>query len=89
MLISLKPVLQAALAGGYAVGSFNVTNFEMMETVIETASALKSPVIVSTASAEARYLQPEVAFNMAQALAKKHKTPIVLHLDHGDFGIAW
>ena len=84
MLIPMTPVLQDALKGGYAVGSFNVANFEMMETVIKTAAHKKSPVIVSTAAAEARYFGPNVAHSMAQALAKKHNTPIVLHLDHGD-----
>ncbi|MEM7533773.1 MAG: class II fructose-bisphosphate aldolase [Chloroflexota bacterium] len=84
MLVPMTPVLQDALKGGYAVGSFNVANFEMMETVIKTAAHKKSPVIVSTAAAEARYLGPDVAHSMAQALAKKHNTPIVLHLDHGD-----
>ncbi len=84
MLVSLKSVLQAAEAGGYAVGSFNVANFEMMDTVIRTAAEMKSPVIVSTSSAEARYFEPAVATSMAKALVEKYQTPIVLHLDHGD-----
>ncbi len=84
MLVSLKPLLSHAMIHKYAVGSFNVANFEMMEVVIQTAVSLKSPVIVSTSSAEARYLGPKVAVAMAKSLAKKHNAQIVLHLDHGD-----
>ncbi len=84
MLIPMKPLLQAANAGHYAVGSFNIASLEMMETVIRVAAEERSPVIVSTSSAEARYLGPTVVFSMAQALATKYNTPIVLHLDHGD-----
>ena len=84
MLIPLAPVLKRALADNYAVGSFNVANFEMMETVIQCAAQHNSPVIVSTAAVEARYLGPEVAYAMAQSLSHKHGIPVVLHLDHGD-----
>ncbi len=84
MLVPMKPLLQAANGGHYAVGSFNIASLEMMETVIRVAAEEYSPVIVSTSSAEARYLGPTVAFSMAQALATKYNTPIVLHLDHGD-----
>ncbi|MGB0383457.1 MAG: class II fructose-bisphosphate aldolase [Ardenticatenaceae bacterium] len=84
MLVSMKKVLDAANGGHYAVGSFNVANLEMMETVIRVAAECQSPVIVSTSSAEARYLGPAVAYSMANALAQKYNTPLVLHLDHGD-----
>ncbi len=84
MLVPMKPLLQAANAGHYAVGSFNIASLEMAETVIRVASKERSPVIVATSSVEARYLGPTVVFSMTQALATKYNTPIVLHLDHGD-----
>lgn len=84
MLVPMKPLLDAAIDGGYAVGSFNVASYEMMETVIRTAAECASPVIVSTSSAEARYLDPDVVVATARALSKKFQTPIALHLDHGD-----
>jgi len=84
MLVPMKPLLDAALKGGYAVGSFNVASYEMMESIIRTAADCESPVIVSTSSAEARYLDPEVVVAAARALSHKYGTPIALHLDHGD-----
>lgn len=84
MLVPMKPLLDAALDGGYAVSSFNVASLEMMETIIRTAAECGSPVIVSTSSAEARYLDPDVVVAAARATAKKYSQPIALHLDHGD-----
>lgn len=84
MLVSMKSLLQAAVAGQYAVGSFNVATLEMMETVIRVAADCRAPVIVSTSSAEARYLNPAVVYSLAEALAANYNTPIALHLDHGD-----
>lgn len=84
MLVPMKPLLDAALDGGYAVGSFNVASLEMMETIIHTAAEFASPVIVSTSSAEARYLDPDVVVAAARAISKKYNQPIALHLDHGD-----
>jgi fructose-bisphosphate aldolase, class II len=84
MLVSMRPLLHHALQNQYAVGSFNVANFEMMETVIQVAAERRSPVIVSTSSAEARYFGPFVAAALARALAKKHNASFTLHLDHGD-----
>ncbi|MEM7129016.1 MAG: class II fructose-bisphosphate aldolase [Chloroflexota bacterium] len=84
MLVPMKTLLDGAVKGGYAVGSFNVASYEMMEVVIRTAAECKSPVIVSTSSAEARYLDPDVVVAAAGALSRKYATPIALHLDHGD-----
>lgn len=84
MLVPMKGLLESALQGGFAVGSFNVASFEMMETLIQTAAEHGSPVIVSTSSAEARYLDPDVVCHVARALARRYNTPIALHLDHGD-----
>lgn len=84
MLVPMKTLIDRALAGGYAVGSFNVASYEMMEAVIHTAAENASPVIVSTSTAEARYLDPNVVVAAARALSTKYDTPIALHLDHGD-----
>lgn len=84
MLVPMKTLIDRALANGYAVGSFNIASYEMMETVIRTAAENASPVIVSTSTAEARYLDPNVVVAAARALSTRYDTPIALHLDHGD-----
>lgn len=84
MLVSLTELLQDALARGYALGSFNVSTLEMMDTLMRTASETQSPVIVSTAAAEARHLGVDLAAAAAKTFSERYGTVAALHLDHGD-----
>ncbi|MGB1250959.1 MAG: class II fructose-bisphosphate aldolase [Candidatus Promineifilaceae bacterium] len=84
MLVPSAILVNDAVANGYAVGSFNVASLEMIESVILAAALSKSPVIVSTSSAEARYFSPEVVRPIVQTLAERHGVTCALHLDHGD-----
>jgi fructose-bisphosphate aldolase class II len=84
MLLPLNYLLDAATADGYAVGSFNVASLEMIESVIVAAAQCHAPVIVSTSSAEARYLHPEIVQPIVKTLSEKHGVTCALHLDHGD-----
>ena len=49
MLVNLNEVLLDAKKGGYGVGLFNTTDTDMLEAVISTAEANRSPVIIGTA----------------------------------------
>ena len=84
MLVPSATLVQDAIANGYAVGSFNVASLEMIESVILAAAQSHSPVIVSTSSAEARYLSPEIVQPIVQTLSDRHNVTCALHLDHGD-----
>lgn len=84
MLVTLKNLLTPAIENGYAVGSFNVASLEMIESVILAAAQTGSTVIVSTSSAEARYLSPEIVQPIVKTLSDRHGVTCALHLDHGD-----
>ncbi len=84
MLVSLKTLLTSAIEQKYAVGSFNVASLEMIESVILAAAQTNSTVIVSTSSAEARYLSPEVVVPIVKTLSDRHRVTCAVHLDHGD-----
>ena len=84
MLVPMADLVNEAVANGYAVGSFNVANLEMMESVIRSAAEMRSPVIVSTSSAEARYLCPEIVQPIVKTLSDEYGVTCALHLDHGD-----
>ena len=47
MLVSTRQLLLDAQKRKYAVPAFNVHNMETIQTVIEAASELKSPIIVA------------------------------------------
>ncbi len=81
MLVSTAAMLQAAEAGGYAVGGFNVYDLNGVKAVIGAAEAARSPVLVQIlpGTLEQRGL-PLVA--MCLAAAREAAVPVNVHLDH-------
>ena len=84
MLVPLTDLLKPALDSGYAVGSFNISSFEMAEALFSAAAECDSPIIVSSSSAETRYLSPETIYAVVASMAKRFGVTCALHLDHGD-----
>lgn len=82
--IPMKTLLVDALAGGYAVPSFCAWNAESLLAILDTADAMRAPVIVMNGPAEHTLLSPERFAAMAVALATDYTVPVALHLDHGD-----
>lgn len=82
-LVSLKEMLPAALKEGYGVGAFNVTNYQMVEAVIEAAEKKKVPVIISIAEVHFKYLELDYFIPYTLKKIAKSSVPVVLHLDHG------
>jgi ketose-bisphosphate aldolase len=85
MLVTLREVLNDARANRYAVPAFDFTEDVMARTIIETAVACRSPVIMMT-------LQRDLDSGggngwvfqaaAAKAAAAAVDIPVVLHLDH-------
>jgi len=82
-LVSMKPVLDKALAGGYAVGAFNVVNLEFLEAILETAESKKSPVVLNIAEVHFPFVNLENICPAIVAMAGRSAVPVVLNLDHG------
>ena len=82
--VDTKEMLEAAQAGGYAVGAFNVENLEMIQAVIAAAEKENSPVIIQTTPGTLNYAPPEAFAGAVRALAEKASVPVAMHLDHGN-----
>ncbi len=82
MLISLKSILAKAQKGHYAVPAFNINDLEVLQSIMEAAKKLKSPVIVQTSQGAISYAGMDNLISMVR-LAARGKIPVVLHLDHG------
>lgn len=82
-LVTSKELLEAAQAGGYAIGAFNANNMEMVQAVIETAEEEQSPVILQVSQGAIAYAGLDFATNMVKTAAELASVPVVLHLDHG------
>jgi fructose-bisphosphate aldolase class II len=83
MLATLKDVLRAAQAGGYAVAAFDCVEDLMVRTILETCDRLRAPVILMGLPG------PDLEGNgwyyipgLIRAVAERHQVPVVLHLDH-------
>lgn len=82
-LVSLKPVLAAALAEHYAVAAFNPVDFNSMRAMVEAAVECDAPVIIQTSAKTIREYGHDVLAGWMRALADDAPVPVVLHLDHG------
>jgi tagatose 1,6-diphosphate aldolase GatY/KbaY len=81
MLTSTTELLRAAMAGGYAIGAFNVYNLEGVRAVISAAEAQRSPVMLQLHPGALQHGgQPLVALCLAAAQAAT--VPVTVHLDH-------
>jgi tagatose 1,6-diphosphate aldolase GatY/KbaY len=81
-LISSTPMLQAARAGGYCIGAFNVHTLEMLQAVVEAAQETQSPLIIQSTVGTVKHLGPEYIAAAAAVAANQTSVPIALHLDH-------
>lgn len=81
-MTSLKEYLIKAGKDGWALGQFSFYNPEQLAAIAETASELKSPVILGISERQSKIM----GLDQAAALAVKHKEKlgyhIFLHLDH-------
>lgn len=81
MLVQPQELLKRAQAEKYALGAFNIYNFEGLVAVIETAEALKSPVMVQLHPVALTWNNYRL-LDTCLTLAEKSPVPIIVHLDH-------
>ncbi|MFD0712021.1 class II fructose-1,6-bisphosphate aldolase [Paenibacillus sp. GCM10027626] len=87
-LVSSTPLLQAARAGGYCVGAFNVHTLEMLQAVVEAADELRAPLIIQSTVGTVKHLGADYIAAAATVAANRSSVPIALHLDHcSDFDL--
>jgi len=82
-LVNPMDMLNAARAGGYCIGAFNIVDYLTVETVVEAAEKTKSPVIIQTSSGTIKRFGVKVLVEMAKMAAGNSPVPVSLHLDHG------
>src|SRR5689334_8576102 len=81
MLTPTLDLLQAARAGGYAIGGFNVYNLEGARAVVAAAEAERSPAMLQVhPSAVAHGGAPLIA--LCLEAARGASVPCAVHLDH-------
>lgn len=81
-LTNMTDMLRAARSEKYAVGAFNILDFNSMRAVIEAAEDLESPVIVQTSEKTVKLWGFRSIMNWIRDLADKTNIPVAIHLDH-------
>jgi fructose-bisphosphate aldolase class II len=81
-VVSLKDLLDRALAGRYGVAAFNIVNDLTIEAVLAAAVQERAPVILQTSVKTVRMYGRAVLHDIFQALARDVQVPVTLHLDH-------
>ena len=88
MLVSAKEMLDAAKAGHYAVGQFNINNLEWTKAILLTAQECNSPVILGVSEGAGKYMTGyKTVAAMVKAMIEELNitVPVALHLDHGSY----
>jgi fructose-bisphosphate aldolase class II len=82
MLKNFNDMLLKARKEAYAVGSFNVYNYETMKGAALAAAEMKQPVIIAFGAKYLSNMSLRDAVSMATVLGEEHGVEICLHLDH-------
>lgn len=82
-LVTLRDVLQPALANGYAVGGLVTLGWEDMRAYVAAAEAEGVPVILQAGPGCRAHTPLPILGKMFRYLAETSSVPVVAHLDHG------
>lgn len=82
MLVSMKGILQDAKKHHYAIPAFDVSNYEMMRSVLEVCEEERSPAILMGLSVDLADRGMELLHGMAKAASDCFDIPVCMHFDH-------
>lgn len=82
MITNLTSILKEAKINKYAIGSFNVYNYETIRGVIDAAKEMDSPVIIAFGEKYLVNMEPIEVVNLVKTMSKDLATSVVIHLDH-------
>jgi len=81
-LESMTGMLQKARKNAYAVGAFNILDYNSMKAVVDAAVELNSPVIVQTSVKTVKHWGFKTVISWIREICKNVPVPVAIHLDH-------
>ncbi len=81
-LENMKAMLGKAAGAGYAVGAFNILDYNSTKAVILAAEETNAPVIIQTSAKTVIFWGTSAIISWVRQLAGPSSVPIALHLDH-------
>ena len=82
MLVSMKEMLADAKKNHYAIPAFDVSNYEMMKSVLDACEEAKSPALLQVLGVDLQGKNLPMMTAMAKAASELYTIPVCLHLDH-------
>lgn len=82
-LANMSELLLQAQGGNWAVGSFSVSNMEMVMGVLKAAEETESPVILQIAEVRLKYSPLDLIGPLMVSAAENANVPVAVHFDHG------
>jgi ketose-bisphosphate aldolase len=81
-LVSMTDMLQKARENAYAVGAFNILDYNSMKAVVDAATGLNAPVIVQTSVKTVKHWGFRTMIAWIRELCEDVAIPVAIHLDH-------
>ena len=81
-LESMTNMLQKARKNAYAVGAFNILDYNSMKAVVDAATRLNAPVIVQTSVKTVKHWGFRTMITWIRELCESVAVPVAIHLDH-------
>jgi len=84
MIVTSKELFKKAKEGNYAIPSANYIDLDSARVYVKVAEKENKPLILAFAQAHKDIISLEEAAVIGKFFAEQAKTPVVLHLDHGE-----
>ena len=81
-LENMNAMLSEAAKGGYAVGAFNILDYNSTKAVVRAAEEAGAPVIIQTSAKTVVFWGSAPIVSWVRELAGPSIVPVALHLDH-------
>jgi tagatose 1,6-diphosphate aldolase GatY/KbaY len=81
-LENMSGMLKKAAEQKYAVGAFNILDYNSTKAVVFAAQQLNAPVIIQTSAKTVIYWGTQAIKDWVMEIAEPSKIPVALHLDH-------
>jgi len=81
-LVNMTGMLQKARKNAYAVGAFNILDYNSMKAVVDAAVELHSPVIVQTSVKTVKHWGFKTIIAWIRETCEDVTVPVAIHLDH-------
>ena len=82
MLVSMKEMLEDAKRNHYALPAFDISNYDMMKSVLEACEEARSPALLMALGVDLKGRDMNLLASMIRSASDYFHIPVCLHLDH-------